>query len=97
MGEQWINPIGHNEKLSETLIQTLIETAVKQLRFSYTPYSHFKVGAALLAADGTIYLGQNTGADVGDVGRAQTEHLVVHGQEHQRQLSPEKRHLKREH
>lgn len=56
MGEQWINPIGHNEKLSETLIQTLIETAVKQLRFSYTPYSHFKVGAALLAADGTIYI-----------------------------------------
>ena len=59
MGEQWINPIGHNEKLSETLIQTLIETAVKQLRFSYTPYSHFKVGAALLAADGTIYTGCN--------------------------------------
>ena len=27
-------------------------------------------------------LGQNTGADVGDVGRAQAEHLVVHGQEH---------------
>ena len=27
-------------------------------------------------------LGQNTGADVGNVGRAQTEHLVVHGQEH---------------
>ena len=27
-------------------------------------------------------LGQNTGADIGDVGRAQTEHLVVHGQEH---------------
>ena len=59
MGEQWINPIGHNEKLSETLIQTLIETAVKQLRFSYTPYSHFKVGAAILAADGTIYTGCN--------------------------------------
>ena len=27
-------------------------------------------------------LGQNTGADVGDVGRAQAEHLVVHSQEH---------------
>ena len=27
-------------------------------------------------------LGKNTGADVGDVGRAQTEHLVIHGQEH---------------
>ena len=59
MGEQWINPVGHNEKLSETLTQTLIETAVKQLRFSYTPYSHFKVGAALLAANGTIYTGCN--------------------------------------
>ena len=27
-------------------------------------------------------LGQNTGADVGDVCRAQAEHLIVHGQEH---------------
>jgi cytidine deaminase len=27
--------------------------------FSYTPYSHFKVGAALLAANGTIYTGCN--------------------------------------
>ena len=50
--------IGKNE-LTETLIQKLIETAAEQLRFSYTPYSHFKVGAALLAADGTIYTGCN--------------------------------------
>ena len=27
-------------------------------------------------------LSQNAGADVGDVGRAQAEHLVIHGQEH---------------
>ena len=30
----------------------------------------------------TQQLGQKTGADVGDVGSAQTEHLVVHGEEH---------------
>ncbi len=40
-------------------IQTLIETAMEQLAFSYTPYSHFKVGAALLAKNGTIYTGCN--------------------------------------
>ena len=43
---------------------------------------------SILGQDGEVddllaqQLGQNTGADVGDVGRAQTEHLVVHGQEH---------------
>lgn len=41
--------------MSETQIQELIETAIAQLAFSYTPYSHFKVGAALLAkTDGSI-------------------------------------------
>ncbi len=40
-------------------IQMLIETAMEQLAFSYTPYSHFKVGAALLAKNGTIYTGCN--------------------------------------
>lgn len=40
-------------------IQKLIETAIAQLAFSYTPYSHFKVGAALLAKNGTIYTGCN--------------------------------------
>ena len=43
---------------------------------------------SILGQDGEVddllaqQLGQNTGADVGDVGRAQTKHLVVHGQEH---------------
>ena len=59
MSEQWTNTANGKGELSEMLIQSLIETAVKQLRFSYTPYSHFKVGAALLASDGTIYTGCN--------------------------------------
>lgn len=37
----------------------LIEKAIEQLQFSYTPYSNFKVGAALLAKNGTIYGGCN--------------------------------------
>lgn len=43
---------------------------------------------SVLGQDGEVddllaqQLGQNTGADVGDVSRAKTEHLVVHGQEH---------------
>lgn len=45
--------------MTETKIQELIETAVAQLAFSYTPYSHFKVGAALLAKNGRVYTGCN--------------------------------------
>lgn len=45
--------------MTQTQIETLIETAIAQLAFSYTPYSHFKVGAALLAKNGTIYTGCN--------------------------------------
>jgi len=37
----------------------LIDLAIKQLEFSYVPYSHFKVGAALLAKGGEIYTGCN--------------------------------------
>lgn len=40
-------------------IQKLIQTAEKQLKYSYVPYSHFRVGAALLAKDGTVYTGCN--------------------------------------
>lgn len=45
--------------MEKTLVQKLIDTAIEQLNFSYTPYSHFKVGAALLAKNGTIYGGCN--------------------------------------
>ncbi len=40
-------------------IKELIGIAIQQLKFSYTPYSHFKVGAALLAENRTIYTGCN--------------------------------------
>lgn len=37
----------------------LVEKAFSMHRFSYVPYSHFPVGAALLCADGTLYTGCN--------------------------------------
>lgn len=37
----------------------LADTAVEQTSRSYSPYSHFSVGAAVLMADGTIYRGCN--------------------------------------
>lgn len=40
-------------------IEELIDLAIRQMDFSYTPYSHFKVGAVLLAKNGKIYTGCN--------------------------------------
>ena len=37
----------------------LIEVAIKARELSYSPYSHFKVGAALLCKDGSVYQGAN--------------------------------------
>lgn len=45
--------------MEKETIQKLIHTAMQQLAFSYTPYSHFKVGAALLGKNGEIYTGCN--------------------------------------
>ena len=38
----------------------LIRAAFKARSFAYTPYSHFKVGAALLTKSGECFLGCNT-------------------------------------
>ena len=39
--------------------EDLISQALKMLDFCYVPYSHFHVGAALLAKNGTVYTGCN--------------------------------------
>ena len=45
--------------MEKAKIQELIDIAIAQLSYSYTPYSHFKVGAALLGKNGHIYTGCN--------------------------------------
>ena len=45
--------------MEKAKIQELIDIAIAQLSYSYTPYSHFKVGAALLGKTGQIYTGCN--------------------------------------
>lgn len=45
--------------MKKETIYELIETAIAQLAFSYVPYSRFRVGAALLAENGTVYTGCN--------------------------------------
>lgn len=45
--------------MEQIMVKKLIDTAIEQLKFSYTPYSNFKVGAALLAKNREIYTGCN--------------------------------------
>ena len=45
--------------LSKELEESLVEYAKKAMKNSYSPYSHFQVGAALLTSDGNIYMGCN--------------------------------------
>ena len=45
--------------MDKKLAEEMIELALGQLQYSYTPYSGFKVGAALLTKDGKFYTGCN--------------------------------------
>ena len=45
--------------MEQVMVEKLIDTAIEQIKFSYTPYSNFKVGAALLAKNGEIFTGCN--------------------------------------
>ena len=45
--------------LKENDVKKLIEFAIQQLPKAYVPYSNYRVGAALLAKNGTIYTGCN--------------------------------------
>lgn len=40
-------------------IELLAKKAIEAKEHAYVPYSHFRVGAALLTADGKIYTGCN--------------------------------------
>ena len=46
-------------RMDKKQIEEMIDLAVKQLDYSYAPYSNFHVGAALLAKNGTYYTGCN--------------------------------------
>ena len=45
--------------MTEDEIKKLIERAIAALEKTYSPYSHFGVGAALVCEDGSIYEGCN--------------------------------------
>lgn len=45
--------------LKDEKLQELVERAVQAKGFSYSPYSGFQVGAALLCEDGSVYTGCN--------------------------------------
>ena len=46
-------------RMDKKQIEEMIDLAVRQLDYSYAPYSNFHVGAALLAKNGTYYTGCN--------------------------------------
>jgi cytidine deaminase len=45
--------------VTEIQVHALIEAAIAAAKHAYAPYSKYPVGAALLAADGTVYGGCN--------------------------------------
>lgn len=54
------NELTKKELIEKELIEKeLIEQAIKARNYAYSPYSHFKVGAALLTKSGQIYTGCN--------------------------------------
>jgi cytidine deaminase len=50
---------GLAELLTEEQKNTLAEAALAARKMAYAPYSHYAVGAALLAEDGTVFCGGN--------------------------------------
>ena len=47
------------EGLNADMISRLIDRAIEGMSYAYTPYSGFRVGAALLTESGKIYTGCN--------------------------------------
>lgn len=46
-------------QITDSVKHHLVEEALKARAFSYSPYSNFQVGAALLSCDGQIFTGCN--------------------------------------
>ena len=55
MEEKALNQVGINRVTDDELI----EMAREAMKYSYSPYSHFQVGAALLAKNGQVFKGCN--------------------------------------
>ena len=51
--------IEENNEIKEDINEVLIKAAIDATKYAYVPYSNFKVGAAILAENGTIYTGCN--------------------------------------
>ena len=51
--------IEENNEIKEDINEVLVKAAIDATKFAYVPYSNFKVGAAILAENGTIYTGCN--------------------------------------
>ena len=47
------------KKVDDKTIRTLITAAINARKLSYSPYSHYQVGAALLSEDGQVITGCN--------------------------------------
>ncbi|MBQ3076315.1 MAG: cytidine deaminase [Clostridia bacterium] len=66
----------------------LIAKAREAMKTAYVPYSHFPVGAALVAKDGTLYTGCNVeGASYGNAICAERTALVKAVSDGQREFS----------
>ena len=51
--------IEQNNEIKEDINEVLVKAAIEATKYAYVPYSNFKVGAAILAENGTIYTGCN--------------------------------------
>lgn len=59
MEEKALASIGLTREEETMTDERLLAMAVEMLDYSYSPYSHYPVGAALLAADGRVFTGCN--------------------------------------